>query len=282
MATPWLLLGGSGMLGRAFCELLDRRGERYTAPATPGDLDFNDLDSLKRGVPEGTRTVLNCVAWTDVDGAEQNEAAATRVNGDAVGHLAERCKELGALLVHYSTDYVFDGGARAPYTVEHPLAPLNAYGRSKAVGERLLQAAGGEHLLLRTSWLYAPWAKNFVRTMLQLGKQKSSLRVVDDQVGRPTSAESLAALSLQLVEQSARGTFHVTDGDQCSWYDFAREILVLGESKGTVEPCTSAEFPRPAKRPSYSVLDVTRTTALLGPLPSWRDNLASVVARVET
>jgi dTDP-4-dehydrorhamnose reductase len=281
MPTPWLLLGGSGMLGRAFCELLDARGERYSAPATPGDLDFNDLEGLKRGIPEGTRVVLNCAAWTDVDGAEQKEAAATRVNGDAVGAMAERCKELGALLVHYSTDYVFDGEAHAPYPVDHPLAPLNAYGRSKAVGERLLQALGGDHLLLRTSWLYAPWAKNFVRTILQLGKQKSSLRVVNDQVGRPTSAESLAALSLRLVEQSARGTFHVTDGEQCSWYDFAREILALGESKCTVEPCTSAEYPRPAKRPSYSVLDISRTESLLGPLPSWRENLASVIRRVE-
>src|SRR5262249_25819383 len=143
------------------------------------------------------------------------------------------------------------------------------------------QAAGGEHLLLRTSWLYAPWAKNFVRTILQLGKQKSSLRVVDDQVGRPTSAESLAALSLQLIDHDARGTFHVTDGGQCSWYEFAREILVLGNSSCKVEPCTSAEYPRPAKRPAYSVLDVSRIEALLGPLPSWRDNLASVIRRAE-
>jgi dTDP-4-dehydrorhamnose reductase len=245
------------------------------------EVNFNDLESVRRGVPAAARTVINCAAWTDVDGAEQNEAAATRINGDAVACLAQRCKEVGAVLVHYSTDYVFDGEASSPYAVNHPLAPLNAYGRSKAAGERALTQAGGKHLLLRTSWLYAPWAKNFVRTILRAGSEKSSLRVVSDQVGRPTSAESLAAISLSLLEREARGTLHVTDGGECSWYEFAGAILELGKSQCRVEPCSSAEYPRPAKRPSYSVLDLGPTEALIGPLPPWRDNLASVIARNE-
>jgi dTDP-4-dehydrorhamnose reductase len=232
-------------------------------------------------VSPGTSVVLNCAAWTNVDGAEKEEPAATQINGHAVGCLAEACKREGAVLVHYSTDYVFDGNASSPYAVDHPRAPLNAYGRSKAVGEQLVEQVGGEHLVLRTSWLYAPWAKNFVRTMLRLGSQKPSIRVVSDQVGRPTSAESLAAISLRLLEREARGTLHVTDSGQCSWFELAREALRLAGSPCDVQPCTSAEYPLPAKRPSYSVLDIEPTIALVGPLPSWQDNLASVVSRAE-
>jgi dTDP-4-dehydrorhamnose reductase len=280
MRGPLLLLGGAGMLGQAFRRLLDARGIEYRAPDLD-EVDFTDLDSVRRSVSPGTSAVLNCAAWTNVDLAEKEEAAATQINGAAVGCLAEACKRAGAVLVHYSTDYVFDGNASSPYAVDHPRAPLNAYGRSKAVGERLVEQASGEHLVLRTSWLYAPWAKNFVRTMLRLGAQKPSLRVVSDQVGRPTSAESLAEITLRLLERDARGTLHVTDSGQCSWFELAREALALAGSHCKVEPCTSAEYPLPAKRPSYSVLDLTPTIALIGPLPSWQDNLRSVVSRVE-
>jgi dTDP-4-dehydrorhamnose reductase len=280
MRGPLLLLGGAGMLGRAFRQLLDARGIEYRAPDLD-EVDFTNLDSVRRSVSTGTSVVLNCAAWTNVDLAEKEEAAATQINGEAVGCLAEACKRAGAVLVHYSTDYVFDGNASAPYAVDHPRAPLNAYGRSKAVGERLIEQASGEHLLLRTSWLYAPWAKNFVRTMLRLGAQKPSLRVVSDQVGRPTSAESLAELTLRLLERDARGTLHVTDSGQCSWFELAREALALAGSPCDVQPCTSAEYPLPAKRPSYSVLDIEPTIALIGPLPTWQDNLRSVVSRAE-
>jgi dTDP-4-dehydrorhamnose reductase len=280
MRAPVLLLGGSGMLGRAFRQLLEAKGVAYRAPELD-EVDFSDLDSVRRSVQSGTGAVLNCAAWTNVDGAEKEEAAATQINGDAVGCLAERCKQVGAVLVHYSTDYVFDGNARSPYAVDHPRAPLNAYGRSKAVGERLIEQVGGEHLILRTSWLYAPWAKNFVRTMLRLGSQKPTLRVVDDQLGRPTSAESLAEISLRLLERDARGTLHVTDSGECSWYELARTTLELVHSPCKVEPCSSAEYPTPAKRPSYSVLDLAPTIALVGEPPPWQDNLRSVVSRVE-
>lgn len=280
MGASIVLLGGSGMLGRAFREVLTERGVAHDALGRER-VDLGKPASVAAGIPDGTRTVINCAAWTDVDGAEQQEELATRINGESVGSLAERCRELGAVLVHFSTDYVFDGNARAPYAVDHAIAPLNAYGRSKAVGERLVRAAGGEHLVLRTSWLYAPWSKNFVRTMLRLGAERPSIRVVDDQVGRPTSAESLARLSLGLLERGARGTLHVTDGGQCSWFELARETLRLAGSPCVVEPCSSSEYPRPAKRPAYSVLDLAATVAYVGEPPAWQENLRSVVARAE-
>jgi dTDP-4-dehydrorhamnose reductase len=177
---------------------------------------------------------------------------------------------------------VFRGTATEPYSVEEPLAPLNAYGRSKAVGEEELSR---EHMTrwlhVRTSWLYAPWGKNFVRTMRQLLFTKPSIKVVNDQRGRPTSAEHLARTTLKLLELNASGIHHVTDGGECTWCEFAGEIGRLTGAPGKVEPCTSAEFPRPAKRPAYSVLDLSKTEALLGPMPHWKANLADVVARLE-
>jgi dTDP-4-dehydrorhamnose reductase len=188
---------------------------------------------------------------------------------------------VGAVLVNYGTDYVFNGRATSPYHANEPREPLNAYGRSKAVGEELLERSGASFLHLRTSWLYAPWGNNFVRTIAKLLHEKPSLKVVDDQRGRPTSAEHLARTTLALLDRGATGTVHATDGGECTWYAFAREIGRLTGAPGTVESCTSAEFPRPAKRPAYSVLDITGTERLIGPMPDWKANLADVVARLE-
>jgi dTDP-4-dehydrorhamnose reductase len=228
-------------------------------------------------VHDKTRVVINCAAYTDVDAAETHEADAMAVNATGVELLAQRCRSIGALLVHVSTDYVFDGDARVPYRVHEPRRPQNAYGRSKARGEELLLATGCEHLLLRTSWLYAPWGKNFVDTIARAGRERPSLRVVDDQRGRPTSAQYLAERSLALVEQRARGIFHVTDGGECTWFEFAREIVARSGGTAKVEPCTSAEFIRPAKRPAYSVLDLSATEGRLGVSKPWQDNLAAVL-----
>lgn len=276
MLEPILIIGSRGMLGRAFVELLGREGLRFSAIDAP-EIDLRDASSIRRAVPESVRVVLNCAAFTDVDGAEIREAEATSINGDGVGALAERCTQIGACLVHYSTDYVFSGQADRPYAVDEPHAPLNAYGRSKAVGERLLGLSGGRHLLIRTSWLYAPWGKNFVLTMRDLTRTRDTLNVVDDQVGRPTSAEYLAARTLALLRAGATGTFHVTDGGQCSWHGFTCRIAELLGAECKVMPCTSAEFLRPARRPAYSVLDLSRTEALIGPSRPWQDNLADVL-----
>ena len=282
--APLLLIGADGMLGRAFCELLAAEGVAFRALKYP-EIDLTRDDSVTQALAKPTTVVVNCAAWTDVDGAETREAEATAVNGTGVGRLAAACAARGALLVHFSTDYVFSGEATAPYPVDATGEPVNAYGRSKALGEKLLTASGCRYLLLRTSWLYAPWAKNFVRTIADLAKKRDRLRVVEDQWGRPTSAEHLARASLKLLrrfgDEPVRRTFHVTDGGSCSWFEFARAIAAQVAPQCQVDPCLATEFPRPARRPRYSVLDISDTEAAVGPMPAWQDNLADVLRRLE-
>ena len=280
MQGPVLVLGATGMLGRAMGLALGARNVPFTL-ASRSEVDLSRFETLQSGVPDGTAVVINCTGWTNVDAAEAHEAEATVVNGHGVGKLAERCRQIGAVLVHYSTDYVFPGQASAPYPVSHPRAPLNAYGRSKAVGESLLEQSGAEFLLVRTSWVYAPWGKNFVRTIVGLARKRPSLRVVNDQLGRPSSAEQLADVSLRLLDAGARGTFHGSDGGQCTWFEFARAAVERAGVTCDVQPCGSSEYPSPARRPSYSVLDLSRTEALVGPCKPWQDCLADVVPRLE-
>ncbi len=276
-----LLIGPDGMLGRAFEELLAREAVDRDTLLFP-EFDLRDARSVERGVRADVDTVINCAAWTDVDGAEAREEEATAINGEGVGRLAERCQRVGALLVHFSTDYVFDGNASTPYRTDQARAPVNAYGRSKARGEELIEARGGEFLVIRTSWLYAPWANNFVRTISRLATQRDSLRVVDDQRGRPTSAQHLAETTLELIRAGALGTFHATDGGQCSWYELAEEVVRYTNPECRVEACASSEFPRPAPRPAYSVLDLGKTEARLGrAMPDWRENLSRVAGALE-
>ena len=274
-----LLVSPDGMLGRAFEKLLVARGLPFAGVSWPA-FDLTRPETVEPHFHAGLRLVINCSAFTDVDGAETREAEATAINGAGVALLASLSRRVGALLLHFSTDYVFDGLATSPYTVDHPIAHVNAYGRSKVAGEAAIRESGCEYLLVRTSWLYAPWAKNFVLTMLALGREKESIRVVDDQVGRPTSATSLARLSLELADRGARGTFHGTDGGQCSWHELACEVMRLSASPCRVAACRSDEFRREAARPAYSVLDLAKTEALLGPSRDWHDNVADVVAEV--
>jgi len=263
-----LLIAPEGMLGRAWKALLEERGLAHDVTGLPA-FDLLDDASVAAGVRAEHDVVINCAAWTDVDGAEEHEAKATAVNGEAVGRLARRCLEVGATLVHYGTDYVFSGDAEAPYPVDAPIDPVNAYGRSKAAGERALEEVGAPYLHLRTSWLYAPWGKNFVLTMARLGQERDRLQVVNDQRGRPTSCRHLAATTLALLEKEARGTFHVTDGGECTWFDLAAHVVGRVAPGTEVAPCTSDAFPRPAKRPAYSVLDLSATEALVGPMGAW-------------
>lgn len=278
---PILLIAPRGMLGRAWRELLDAEGLAYRALARP-DFDVTDAASVERGLTPGTKTVINCSAYTNVDGAEKDEAAATALNGAAVGLLADRCKAIGATLVHYSTDYVFNGRGTQPYAVNEKREPLGAYARSKVAGEEAIERSGCRHLVIRTSWLYAPWGKNFVRTMARLTREKPTLKVVNDQRGRPTSCEHLAKASLGLLRRGEEGTFHVTDGGECTWYEFTVEIArQLQHTDCAINPCTTAEYPLPAPRPAYSVLDLGKTEAILGPMPHWKHNLADALARLE-
>lgn len=280
LSAPVVVLGASGMLGRASCEALGRQAISYT-PVTRASVDLAALGDLRQSIPSGTGTVINCAAWTNVDAAEAHEPEATEVNGHAVGKLAAHCRAIGAVLVHYSTDYVFAGQASAPYPVDYPRAPLNAYGRSKARGEVLLEQSGCEYLLLRTSWVYAPWGKNFVRTITGLGRQRPSLRVVSDQLGRPSSAEQIARVSSALLASGARGIYHVSDDGECSWFELASAAIAGLNLSCTVEPCSSAEFPSPAVRPSYSVLELSKTVERVGALVHWRDSLKDVLGRLE-
>jgi dTDP-4-dehydrorhamnose reductase len=280
MASPILLLGSSGMLGRAFRELFTG-GHRHVETAGRDVCDLGKPETIanlhvpKRGV------VINCAAWTDVDGAEANEGAATTVNGVSVGALARACKAADALLVHFSTDYLFDGLRVFPYKVDQAMAPLNAYGRSKAYGEIAIEWSGCRALIVRTSWLYAPWGKNFVRTIHKLLHERPAIKVVNDQRGRPTSAEHLARTTMGLVIAAARACSTSPMAASARGSTLPRRSASTAEQPPRVEPCTSAEFPRPATRPSYSVLDLTRTEQVFGPMPSWTDNLVRTLERLE-
>ncbi|MEM6333267.1 MAG: dTDP-4-dehydrorhamnose reductase [Planctomycetota bacterium] len=277
------LIGAAGMLGRAWCNLFDQAGIACE-PMDRAEIDIADPATLDR-IDPATTHLINCAAYTAVDKAEEDEQAATAINGHAVGHLAARAAAIDATLVNYSTDYVFDGNATSPYPTDQPRDPLNAYGRSKAVGEQALEASDARWLNVRTSWLYAPWANNFVITMAKLTKDKPTLKVVDDQRGRPTSAEHLAETTWRLldaIDQGAAqpGHHHITDGGECTWFEFTRAINDALGHTCDVQPCTSDEFPRPAKRPPYSVLDLNQTEQALGPMPDWTSNLKFVLDRM--
>lgn len=280
--THTLLISPDGMLGRAFEHKLRDSGQAFDTLRFP-DIDLTKPESIAAIAKFAPKVVINCSAYTDVDGAENNEALANQINGEGVGALAQVCKSIGALLVHFGSDYVFDGEGTSPYPVDAPLAPQAAYARSKALGEVRIHESFAEHLYLRTSWLYAPWAKNFIRTIAKNAKVRPELKVVNDQRGRPTSAEHLASTTLALLDKGARGTLHVTDGGECTWFELAREIVaIMGLSERCkVTPCASSDWPSPVKRPAYSVLDLSRTEALLGPMPDWRLNVADVLSRLE-
>lgn len=293
-----LVIGAGGMLGRAMTATLSAHGMNWVGVGR-GVFDLADPTSLRRGaedwIPRGG-VVINCAAWTDVDGAEKDEAGAMASNATGPGLLAELCRARSAVLAHFGTDYVFGGsggGARPgqasgarPWRVGDPIAPINAYARTKAAGERAIAASGCEHVIIRTSWLHAAWGKNFVRTIAGLCLTRPQIRVVDDQIGRPTCCWHLASATLALLLRGARGAFHLTDaGPETSWHGFAREIAGHVERRWgkvcEVAPCTTADFPRPAPRPAYSVLDLSEAEALIGPRPDWRIGLAEVVGTME-
>jgi len=275
MAMRWLVTGAGGMLGRDVVDVLTAGGAEVTA-VTRADLDIADAAAAAAAVP-GHDVVVNAAAWTDVDGAEKNEAEATRVNGLGPQLLAAACAAEGARLVHVSTDYVFDGAATSPYAEDAPLAPRSAYGRSKAAGEQAVrQLLPDAAYVVRTAWLYGEHGGNFVRTMATLEKTKETLDVVDDQVGAPTwSREVARALARLVVSDAPAGTYHATAEGQTSWCGLARAVFEeIGADPDRVRPTTTDRFPRPAPRPAYSVLSLRGwTSAGLPPPRSWRDAL---------
>jgi dTDP-4-dehydrorhamnose reductase len=305
-----LLLGANGQLGRTFLDhggLADRA--ELVAASRDGVLTYGgsgeiaDLaapDSLAalldRIQPD---VIINAAAYTAVDRAEQEPELANRINGEAVGMLGAWAKEHAALVIHYSTDYVFDGGQSQPYAVDATTAPLGAYGRSKLAGEQALRDSGADHLILRTAWVYAAHSQNFLRTMLRLGSERDELRVVADQHGAPTDTTLIVRASVAALDrwqqadtaqrQQLSGTHHLVASGATTWHGFASAIFERATTRGLIArkprviPIVSADFPTPAVRPAWSLLDNTGFQRHFEfPLPDWQQGLDEVMHQLAT
>ena len=287
-----LLLGGNGQVGRELRRSLLPLGELVVATRDGGDADAAaDFDApaslaalIEQTAPE---VVVNAAAYTAVDKAETDAAAAFRINAEAPAAIAQACVDTGALLVHYSTDYVFDGNATRPYREDDATAPLGVYGASKLAGEQAIRASGARHAILRTAWVYAAHGKNFLLTMLWLANERDELRVVADQIGAPTPAAWIADATAEIVRRGvmASGTWHLVADGETSWHGFAEAIvdeahaLGLIARKPRVVAIPTADYPTPARRPAYSVLDTTRLQRDFGVAPpDWRDGLRRTLA----
>jgi dTDP-4-dehydrorhamnose reductase len=271
----WLITGVTGQLGIAVSQELGKHGILFTAWGSR-DLDITQGLTVQGFVSElSPKVILNCAAWTDVDGAECNEPLASMVNRDGAENIALAAKQCGAKLIHVSTDYVFSGEGKTPWQVDDKIDPQSAYGRTKAEGESRVLATHPENSsIVRTAWLYSPWRRNFAKTMTRLAlNSEDEVRVVNDQMGQPTSAIDLARQLVELgLSSSPSGVYHGTNSGEATWFDFAREIFKLaGADVNRVVPVSSSEYPRPAKRPAYSVLsnDVWIETSV-EPMRDWR------------
>lgn len=293
-----LLFGGNGQVGQALLRTLAPLGT-LVATTRSGALpdgspcevaDFDDPASLPGLLDRiGPGVVVNAAAYTAVDRAEGDPDAAWRANAEAPDMIARWCAAAGVPLLHYSTDYVFDGTATRPYREDDPTAPLGVYGASKLAGEQAIRAAGGRHLIFRTAWVYAAHGANFLRTMLRVGAERDVLRVVADQIGTPTPAALIADVSAHILQQRLMlsGTYHLTATGATSWHGFAEAIFAEAVARGIlpraprVEAITTAEYPTAARRPAYSCLDVRRLQSDSGLLlPAWQDGLAGVMDAV--
>lgn len=270
-----LVVGAKGMLGSDLLSLLGERGRGVDLP----EIDITDLVSVQRVLTAlKPSVVVNCAAYTDVDGCESNSETAMQVNAEGVAFLAMISREIGARLVQVSTDYVFDGSKGSPYREDDLPRPLNIYGESKLAGE-LNVDVNPDNLVVRTQWLYGLQGKNFVETMLRLGQEKDLLSVVDDQVGAPTWTVDLAKGIITLIDADCRGTYHVTNSGATSWNGFARAIFAEAGLTVQVEPMTTEQLGRPARRPLHSTLDCSKLAADTGlTLQPWQDALRTYLA----
>ncbi|HAG07386.1 MAG: dTDP-4-dehydrorhamnose reductase [Clostridia bacterium 62_21] len=277
-----LVTGARGMLGRDLQEEARARGYEVVA-AGREDLDITDLGAVRRAVADvRPACVVNCAAYTDVDGAEAERDKALAVNALGVRNLASVCRERDVELVHFSTDYVFDGRKETPYLIFDAPSPLSTYGQSKLYGEEYLKLIAPRYYLIRTSWLFGTGGKNFVETVLKLAREKRELRVVDDQRGCPTYTRDLSRVALDLIATHAYGVYHVTNAGSTTWCGFAREILRAAGIDVPVRPIKSGELRRPAPRPANSALDPFPLQETLGYLlPPWPDALRRYLAERE-
>jgi dTDP-4-dehydrorhamnose reductase len=283
----FLILGAQGQLGIELQVAFQYAGEITACGRAACDLS---KPSSIRATVQGARpnVILNAAAYTAVDRAESEPDLAMRVNGDAPGILAQEAKKIGALLIHYSTDYVFSGAKHEPWVEEDPVFPLNIYGATKLAGEKGIQEVGGRFLIFRTSWVFSLHGNNFLRTMLRLGQERAELRVVNDQTGAPTSASALALATRHLLGHNAphildgaTGIYHMTCAGRTTWYEFAQSIFqkAYGERPwASVTGIPTSEYPTPARRPANSVLSNAKLKAVLHTeLPSWESALDSTL-----
>jgi dTDP-4-dehydrorhamnose reductase len=271
-----LVTGAGGMLGRDVVRAAEFVNHEVIA-LEHADLDVTDGPRVQRAVKRvAPDAVINCAAWTDVDGAEANPRGAKRLNATAAGTVAAAAAYVSAPVVHPSTDYVFDGGSRRPYIESDTPRPLSAYGATKLAGEHEVAAANPQHFVVRSSWLFGANGRNFVETMLRLGRELGEVVVVRDQVGCPTYTGHLADALIRLLDGDDYGLHHIAAGGACSWFEFALEIFEQAGVECHTLSCTTEEFPRPARRPAYSVLGTERDYAFY--LPDWQDGLRSYLA----
>ncbi|HRN61327.1 MAG TPA: dTDP-4-dehydrorhamnose reductase [Luteimonas sp.] len=293
-----LLLGANGQVGHELRRALAPLGDLVctTRSGMLGDgsaceiADFDDPASLAALVARiAPDVVVNAAAYTAVDKAETDRDAAFRANAEAPGELARACARRDALLLHYSTDYVFDGSGTRPYREDDPTSPLGVYGASKLAGEEAVRASGARHMIFRTAWVYAAHGRNFLLTMLRLAKERDELRVVADQVGTPTPAWLIADTTAAILGRpfAASGLWHLTARGGTSWHGFAEAIVDVAHARGLIDrvprvvPISSAEYPTPARRPAYSCLDVARLEGDFPiRLPDWHDALPKALARL--
>lgn len=274
MAARWLITGAGGMVATDLRAALQRRGIE-TVALTRSDLDITDSRAVHAAVAGAHPTIIaNCAGYTRVDDAESNVPDANAVNGTSVELLAQAANSAGATLIHLSSDFVFDGRATNPYSPDAPTGPLSAYGRSKLLGEQAARHARN-HVVVRTSWLFGKHGPNFVEAIRnQILKGTDPLRVVNDQRGRPTYTPHLAEALIRIAEAGGGGFVHYADQPECTWYDFACAIVEELGAKVQVKPVGTEDFPRPARRPAYSVLATESYERLTGTSPaSWREGL---------
>lgn len=273
-----LIFGAEGMLGRDLASIFS---DWNTKLLDKEDVDIRDKDAVFDLIEDfHPDLVINAAAYTDVDGCETNREVAMSVNGEAPGYLASASKDAGAIFVHYSTDYVFRGDNPEGYKEDDPpAAPINFYGETKLAGEKAIMETEGKNFIIRTSWLFGLNGNNFVETMLRLASERDELRVVNDQHGKPTYTLDLAKRTRELIEGGHDfGIYHITNEPATTWYEFAKEIIDSSGMEVSVAPCSSQEFPRPAKRPEYSILLNTK----LPPMRSWQEALADYLLARKT
>ncbi len=280
-----LVTGANGQLGNEM-QLVSKESANHYIFTDVAEgyerLDITNADEVRHMVRErDIRVIVNCAAYTNVDKAEDDVATADLLNNRAVENLAVAAKEADAVLVHISTDYVFQGDRNVPCREDWPTNPLGVYGQTKLAGEQSLLRTGCRYLIFRTAWLYSAFGKNFVKTMQHLTATKDSLKVVFDQVGTPTYAADLAALLYHIIETGQldkQGIYHYSNEGVCSWYDFAQEICALSGNVCDIQPCHSDEFPSKVRRPHFSVLDKTKVKATFGiTVPYWKDSLVKCI-----